>query len=240
MAIIFFDTETTGNGGEDRLCQLAAKERGVSHAILNAIYKPPLPIAIEAMAIHHITEKMAAARPLFKDSPEYGEIKSLFEHDDTIGVAHNATFDVGMLGREGITPRNIICTYKVASAIDTESEIPKYQLQYLRYLWGIEIEATAHDAMGDVMVLEAVFEKLLHMMIAKYGNEEAALAEMLAISSRPMLFTTIRFGKHKGKRIEDIARADRSYLEWLLNQKKLEPAGEADWIYTLEHYLGRA
>ena len=65
MKIIFFDTETTGNGDTDRLCQLAVKERGVSAPILNATYKPPLPISIESMAIHHITEKMVAARPLF-------------------------------------------------------------------------------------------------------------------------------------------------------------------------------
>jgi uncharacterized protein (DUF3820 family) len=59
----------------------------------------------------------------------------------------------------------------------------------------------------------------------------------MVISQRPMLFTTIRFGKHNGKRLEDIAKEDKGYLEWLLRTKKQEPAGETDWIYTLEHYL---
>jgi hypothetical protein len=62
---------------------------------------------------------------------------------------------------------------------------------------------------------------------------------MIRISAEPMLFTTIRFGKHKGKRIEDVVRADRSYIEWLLKEKKKEPQGEADWIYSLEHYLAQ-
>lgn len=238
MNIIFFDTETTGNTEDDRLCQLAVKKRGAVEPILDAMYKPPLPISIESMAIHHITEKMVADRPAFMDAPEYGRIKELFEDDETISVAHNVAFDVSMLAREDISPRNVICTYKVASALDPNDLIPNYRLQYLRYLLGIEIEASAHDAYGDVLVLEALFERLLAKMVETHGGEGPALAEMIAISSRPLLFTSIRFGKHKGKRLEDVARLDRPYLEWLLAQKKLEPVAEADWIYSIEYHLG--
>ncbi len=237
VGIIFFDTETTGIGEQDRLCQLAVKERGVPSPLINAIYKPPLPISIEAMAVHHITEKMAADRSAFNEAEEFDQIKTLFEHDQTIAVAHNAAFDIGMLSREGITPARVICTYKVATALDPNGLIPRYQLQYLRYLLNLEVEATAHDAFGDVMVLEAVFERLLTKMSEQLGSEQAALQQMIEISSRPMLFTTLRFGKHKGKRIEDVAKADRGYLEWLLNEKKKDPSGETDWIYTLEHHL---
>jgi exodeoxyribonuclease X len=62
---LFFDTETTGNMDGDRLVQLGIKERGIAEPLLNALYKPPLPIAYEAMAIHHITEKMVEGRPAF-------------------------------------------------------------------------------------------------------------------------------------------------------------------------------
>ena len=164
----------------------------------------------------------------------------MFEHDDTISVAHNAAFDIGMLAREQIAPRRVICTYKVARILDADEKIGKYQLQYLRYLLGIEISATAHDAFGDVLVLEALFERLLDKMTLQKGSEEAALEEMIQISSRPMLFTTIRFGKYKGKRIEEVALSDPRYLEWLLGEKKKEPVAEADWIYTIEHYLSNS
>jgi DNA polymerase III epsilon subunit-like protein len=240
MKIIFFDTETTGNGDRDRLCQLAIKERGITEPIINALYKPPLPIPIDAMVIHHITEKMVADKPSFQKAPEYPRLKTLFEDDDTICVAHNATFDIGMLSREDIMPKQVICTYKVANALDPNDLIPRYQLQYLRYVLGIDIEAVAHDALGDVIILEAVFERLIQKMIKQQGSEEAALNEMIAISARPLLFSTIRFGKHNGKRLEDVARADPSYLEWLLGQKKQNPVAEQDWIYTLEHYLNRS
>lgn len=237
MRIIFFDTETTGNTDKDRLCQLGIKERGISEPILNSLYKPPLPIKVASMAIHHITGKMVADRPLFKEAQEYKTLKDLFENPETIAVAHNATFDVEMLAREGILPKNIICTYKVAHALDTEGKIEQYRLQYLRYLLGIEIEADAHDAWGDVLVLEKLFERLLDQVKEATGSEEAAIKEMIKISSKPVLFTTLRFGKYNGKQIADVARIDRGYLEWLLTQKRQNPSGEEDWIHTLEYYL---
>jgi exodeoxyribonuclease X len=238
MTLVFFDTETTGNGSEDRLCQLAVKERGIAEPLINTTYRPPIPISFGAMAVHHITEKMIAERPRFVDAPEYGDIKNLFEHPETISVAHNASFDIGMLSREGIVPSRTICTYKVVSALDPEGELEQYKLQYLRYYFGLDIEATAHDALGDVVILEAVFEHLLAWVMKEIGSEEAAIAEMIAISSRPKLFTTIRFGKYRGKRVEEIAQTDPSYLQWLLREKKKDPAGEEDWIYTLEQYVG--
>ena len=235
--IIFFDTETTGNGETDRLCQLAVKEQYIDEPLVNALYKPPVPISIESMAIHHITEKMVAGKPAFKNSPEYQSIKDLFESTETIAIAHNAAFDLAMLAREGIVPKKVICTYKVAYELDPNDTLPNYRLQYLRYLLNLDVEAEAHDALGDVIVLEALFERFFKKMVERHGTEEAALEAMLAISARPLLFTTLRFGKYNGKRIEDIARIDPSYLRWLLEQKKQSPAGEEDWIYTLEHYL---
>lgn len=237
MRIIFFDTETTGNQNDDRLCQLAIKDRGVEAPILNQLYKPPRPIPIEAMAIHHITERMVADKPAFVHAPEYAQLKELFEDPNTIAVAHNASFDIGMLLREGITPARTICTYKVANALDPNDLIPNYRLQYLRYLLDLNVEGTAHDAWGDVVVLEALFERLLVKMVKQQGSDDAALQEMFRVSSLPLLFTTIRFGKYNGKRLQDVARQDPEYLRWLLGQKKQNPEAETDWIYTLEHFL---
>ena len=237
MQILFLDTETTGNIDKDRLCQLAVKERYRDEPLIHALYKPPVPISIESMAIHHITEKMVADRPAFLESPEYASLKDLFENEEIISVAHNAAFDIAMLGREDIAPRQTVCTYKAAYELDPNDTLPNYRLQYLRYLLGLEVEAEAHDAWGDVLVLEALFERLLQKMVGRHGTEEAALDAMLTISARPLLFTTLRFGKHAGKRLEDIAKTDSGYLEWLLAQKKQNPVAEADWIYTLEHYL---
>lgn len=237
--IIFFDTETTDDVTKGRLIQLGIKERGVEKPVLNAMYLPPTPISIDSMAVHHITPKIIGDRPLFLDAPEYAKTKALFEAGDTIAVAHNAAFDVAILKKEDIAVPKAICTMKVARALDPEDKIPSYRLQYLRYFLGIEVEGVnAHDAWGDVVVLEQLFERLLAKMVKEKGTEQEAIKEMLAISARPSLVRTIRFGKYIGRKFVDVLKEDRGYLEWLLKQKQQNPDGDEDMVYSLEEYLG--
>lgn len=237
MNIYFFDTETTGNTHEDRLCQLAVKEHGVAEPLINELYKPPRAIPFEASAVHHITNKMVADKPAFRESPRYNEIKALFESPDTIVVAHNASFDVGMLIAEDIHPTNVICTYKTIHALDGHGEFTQHKLQYLRYALDMELDVPAHDAFADVLVLEKLFDYLLARLIKDGKTEQEALAEMMRISSEPMFMREFTFGKHKGMRVEDVAHVDPGYLSWLLAEKLKNPTGEEDWIYTLKTFV---
>ncbi len=233
--LLFFDTETTGSREDDRLIQIAYKYEDQT---VSELFKAPLPIQIEAMAVHHITNKMLEDKPAFLYSATHKELHDLAHDENTIFVAHNAPFDLGMLKREGIIPLKSICTLKVVRAIDEANKIPSYKLQYLRYLLDIDVEATAHDALGDVLVLEKVYRYLEQEMQKKHGIEnDAAIEMMLEISGKPSLLKHINFGKHKGKTIEEVARTDKGYLEWLYNEKKKNPADETDWLYTLEYYL---
>jgi DNA polymerase III epsilon subunit-like protein len=233
--LLFFDTETTGNRSEDRLCQIAYK---IEDTIASLMFKPPLPIQIDAMTVHHITNKMVDDKPSFLGSESHSFLSEKAKDAETIFIAHNATFDLGIIKREGIEPLNHICTLKVVRAIDSENKIPSYKLQYLRYMLELEIEAVAHDALGDVLVLEKVFDYLLDEVQKKHGvDTDEAIKLMMEISSQPSLMKHINFGKHKGKTIEEVAKSDKGYLEWLYNEKKKNPADEADWLYTLEYYL---
>ena len=236
--LIFFDTETTGNEQKDFLCQIAYKTAGDSFSNL---YKPEIKIPPEASAIHHITNKMVADKLSFKESGDLPKIKELFEDKNSIVVAHNAPFDLIMIKKEGIEPKKFICTLKLARYLDPEEKIGKYNLQYLRYLLDFDIDATAHDALGDVLILEKLFEHLKKkMMESEQLNDDEALEKMLEISSRPLLIKTLNFGKHKGKTVEEVLRTDRSWLEWLLREKeKSDVIEHEDWIYTLKYYLGK-
>ena len=119
---IFLDTETTGSGPADRLCQLAFKTS--DGFTVNDIFNPGMPISIEAMTIHYITNEMVQDKPPFRDSDTWQQIQDLFDSDDNIMVAHNAAFDVGMLTKEGIVPQNVVCTLKLARYLDKEGVIP--------------------------------------------------------------------------------------------------------------------
>jgi DNA polymerase III epsilon subunit-like protein len=113
-------------------------------------------------------------------------------------------------------------------------------LQYLRYLLEIEIDAQAHDALGDVLVLEKLFLYLKNkMMVEENLNENQVLEKMIEISSHPSLLRSFNFGKHLGKKIEEVFKIDRGYLEWLLVQKEASDQIDEDWIYTLKHHLGK-
>ena len=126
-------------------------------------------------------------------------------------VAHNAKFDVDMLEKEGIHPKRIICTLKLARHMDPNGVIPRYSLQYLRYFLGIKIKATTHDALGDILVLEKLFERLFAKMSEDIGPG-AVENKMMDISSKPVLLTRMYFGKHKGAFFKDIPQ---DYLRWL-------------------------
>ncbi len=233
--LIFFDTETTGNTEKDFLCQIAYKS---GDETFEALYKPPTKIPPEASAVHHISNKMIADKPAFSESEDKEKIKSLFEDSNSILIAHNAPFDMVMIKKEGIQPKNFICTLRVVRHLDPEEKIAKYNLQYLRYLLEIEVEAQAHDALGDVLVLEKLFERLKKKIMEKESlSESDALERMMEISSHPSILHTFKFGKYNGKRIEEVAAIDRGYLEWLLEQKLNGDGIDEDWIYTLKHYL---
>ncbi len=235
--IIFFDTETTGNTEKDFLCQIAYK---TGEETFEALYKPPIKIPPEASAVHHISNKMIADKPSFAESGDKEKIKELFEDTNSIVVAHNAPFDLVMFKKEGIEPKNFICTLRVVRHLDPEEKIAKYNLQYLRYLLEIEVEAQAHDALGDVLVLEKLFERLKKKIMEKENIEESdALERMMEISSHPSILHTFKFGKYNGKRIEEVVKTDRGYLDWLLEQKLNGDGIDEDWIYTLKHFLNR-
>ena len=62
---------------------------------------------------------------------------------------------------------------------------------------------------------------------------------MIEISSHPSLLRAFNFGKYVGKKIAEVAKTDKGYLEWLLREKEKSGQIDEDWIYTLKHYLSR-
>ncbi len=229
MKFIFLDTETTGTGPEDRLCQVAYSY-GEHRA--NSLFKPPVPIQIAAMATSHITNRMVEASEPFIGSHMHKELTELFADPETVFIAHNASFDIDMLKREGIVVPKFICTMKVARSFDEKGDFEKTSLQYLRYFLDVEVpDARAHDAAGDVAVLEVVFSKLLTLMVEKTGlHGDALLNHLIEISVMPSLIRKMPFGKHRGVMMSEIPM---DYLEWLLTTT-LEP----DMKFSVMHFIG--
>jgi len=235
MNLLFLDTETTGLGEGARMVQVAFKS-SLSQEIVHGKFKPPVPIEIGAMAIHHITNKEVESLEGFDDSYIKEALVSLLKK--TVLVAHNAPFDIGILENEGLNVPEFIDTLVCAKHL-IKSE--RHSLQYLRYFLELDVEAQAHDAVGDIIVLEKLYEKLENAAAIKFelDNEEKIHEKMMELSNMPVLIENFSFGKHKGKTFEEVASEDRGYLEWLLKSETGKPKWnqKKELVYTLEHHL---
>lgn len=230
--LIFLDTETTGNDLlSDRLFQVCYKHNG---KMTSEYFKPPVAISVKSQSITHVTNKMVGDKPYFAGGQMQKDLAELFKTH--ILVAHNAVFDIAMLVHEGVSVPRFICTLKLARYLDKNGVIPEYNLQFLRYYLELDVEAQAHEAEDDVKVLEALFKRQYAKMLELHGDHAKVVEEMMKISLEPSLFTLFPFGKHKGKKIEEVIVSDRAYVEWLLEQKLQNP-DDLDWIYTLKFHL---
>lgn len=235
--LIFLDTETTGLSKEDRLCQLAYKH---GDTVVNELFNPGRPIDLGAMSIHHITQEMVDGKPDFSESKEKMALQVLLNDENSIFVAHNAQFDLGMVEREGIVVPKYICTKKIAQYLNADNpDIARATLQYLRYYYGIDLEATAHDALGDIIILEEVFWKLVETALKKSKAKEPSLDKiierMMDITMKPQMLKKMTFGKYKGYEMETILKAEPTYLKWIIDSEKFDE--DKSLIYTCKKLL---
>ena len=173
MKIIILDTETTGSAQSDRICQLSflvCNEDLEIETIYNDLCTPPIPISFEAMAIHHITPEMIEGTSSCKACHSFIKLCEL-NHPSNLLVIQNASFDLGMLEKEGFTSQmQLIDTFRILRAY-YPNDGTSSSLQYKRYQWGLYryeaeqcqqlgITLSAHDALSDVIVLKNLFEKL--------------------------------------------------------------------------------
>ena len=261
--ILFFDTETTGilkdesekvtsNGS---MIQLAYRKLENWKKIdKNMFFNTDTEIEVGSMAVHGIYKKML----LEKTGGEYINDKDREElskvMNENIIVAHNIDFDADVLGKSWISFTDMqIDTLKVAKVLWSEGVLqnskwkdPEYvNLQYLRYffeLYEIQDEnwveecTTAHDAFGDVVVLENVFYSLFDIIKNKLEiSDEEVIEKMISMTNKEfILIKTMRIGKYRGKSFEEVANIDRWYLEWITKADFTE-----DIKYTCKVWLGQ-
>lgn len=213
------DTETTSFEGG--ICELASVDI-VDGQICNPMsdfVKPPEPITVGAMAVHHITDAMVA------DAPPIDDVVGRYQ-GASVYVAHNAAFDRPKLPQ--ITAP-WICTLKLARKLYPELE--SHSNQYLRYHFMLEVDVPeglhAHRALYDCYVTAA-------LLIRLNRDVKMTIAQMREITVLPSLLHAMRFGKHKGKTFEWIAANDQGWVRWALSN--MQDADE-DLKFTLQHYL---
>ncbi len=232
--LVILDTETTGVLEEDRIIQLSylvTDFNGKIEEVHNEFCQAPLISKFDAMAIHHITPEMLEGKPRCQDLKGFARLQEL-NTPENIFIIQSADFDLGMLSKEGFESKmKLVDTFRIHRYFYHEDP---HGLQYNRYALGLYkkeaqqmqdlgVQIAAHDALGDVIVLKNFYDHLLN-------NHEQDM--MVQMCSKPILMEIMPFGKHKGKRIEEVALMERRSLAYMLETFDLD----MDLKYSFEHY----
>jgi len=235
---LVLDTETTSlDHQEAEIIQYASSN--VLHVletiateeydVPNSFHEPEKTIPPEISAITSITNRMVKGHEPFKDAQP--RIQTEFDQYKYF-VAHNAFYDSGVLSAHGMKLPAAFCTMRMARKLFADDEkVTAHNLSYLRYALDLPISDTlpAHLADADVMVTGILFYTLLEKAIVDGfididaddigGQLEVWLEE-------PIIVTKMMFGKHKGKKLEEVPL---SYWQWAL--ENFDSLNEEDSAY---------
>ncbi len=240
---ILFDTETTGNQDEDRIIQIGAmviNGKGKIE-IYDELCSSAVPIKIEAMEVHNITPELIEGKRPFKETLFYSNLQLLNSPKNYL-IAHNIKFDLGMLIKEGfINQMQLIDTLRCSKHLFPES--PYHRLQYFRYSLGLykyeqneaqkyNIGVTAHNAIGDVLIMKLLLSKLV-AKVREYYPDIHPIKKLVELTKQPVMLQEFKFGKYNGEKIETIARKDIGYIKWMYKNMELDE----DMQFTLEYIL---
>jgi len=232
--LVILDTETTGVLEEDRIIQLSylvTDFDGNIEEVHNEFCQAPLPSKFDSMAIHHITPEMIEGKPSCQELKGFARLHEL-NTPENIFIIQSADFDLGMLAKEGFESKmKLVDTFRIHRYFYHEDP---HGLQYNRYALGLYkkeaqqmqdlgVQIAAHDALGDVIVLKNFYDHLLN------NHAQEMMVEMC---SKPILMEIMPFGKHKGKRIEEVALMERRSLSYMLDTFDLD----MDLKYSFQHY----
>ena len=240
--LAFFDLETTGlNIAHDRIVEIAILKIEASgksenyHALLN----PEMHISEESASVHGYTDALVADKPTFREKAK--EIADFIGNADLAGY-NILKFDLPLLMEEFL---RVGCDFSLEGRdfIDVMNIFMKMEPRTLkgayRFFCHAELEG-AHGAFADT---EATYE-VLKAMLDRYDgvpyedakgnklqgpvNDVPELAQFSSHHRNADLCGQIiyddqgkevfQFGKHKGKRVEDVFRSiDRNYYDWMMN-----------------------
>ena len=241
---VLFDTETTGGNEEDRIIQIGSMIVDAKEPIevYDELCSCEVPIKLEAMEVHNITPDLLENKPKFIDSNFYKRLNELNSSENFL-IAHNIPFDLGMLQKEGFKNKfTLIDTLRCARHLLDNS--PYHRLQYLRYsleLYKNELDEAnkhnitikAHDAIGDVLVMKLLLSKLVALAKDQFPQTNP-MQKLVELTKQPIFIKTFKFGKYKGRSIEEICDEDIGYINWFMKSLELDE----DMKYTLDKIMG--
>ena len=239
--LAFFDLETTGlNTTTDRIVEISILKINVNgqEEQRSWLLNPEIPISKEASEVTGYTDEFVADKPTFREKAN--EISAFIGNADLAGY-NILKFDVPILVEEFLRVDNDF-DIKGRNLIDVMNIFMKMEPRTLkgayRFFCHAELEG-AHGAGADTKATYDVLKAMLDRYdgveyedskgVKSQGptNDMKQLSEFSAHHKNADLSGQIifddegkevfMFGKHKGKRVEDVFRQEPPYYSWIMN-----------------------
>lgn len=225
--IVFFDLESTGlNPVTDRIVEISmlkihpdGKEEEYTQRI-----NPTVPISPESSKVHGIYDQDVADMPTFQKASR--QIHDFLKGCDLGGYNSNR-FDIPLLAEE-FARAGVEIDIKKVKMVDVQviffKQEPRTLAGAYKFYCDKDLEG-AHSARADV---KATWE-ILRAQVEKYddlGDDIESLsglsgADNIADLAGRLVYddeknVLFNFGKHKGKRVDNIFRREPSYYDWMM------------------------
>lgn len=225
--IAFIDLETTGISlSADRIVEIAIIKISPdgSRLVKRKLINPEMPIPKATTEIHGITDEMVKDAPTFKQSGN--EIKMFIENCDLGGYNSNR-FDIPILMEEflragmdvDLSTRKMIDVQHIFYTMEPRTLTAAYKFFCEKEL------VDAHSAEKDV---EATIDVLM-AQLKRYENLGDTVDSILSVIGEDKIVDYARrfsfddkgneifnFGKHKGRQVKDVLRAEPQYYDWMM------------------------
>jgi DNA polymerase-3 subunit epsilon len=238
--LAFFDLETTGtNNVADRICEISVIKLNPDGSKEVATWRvhPGIPIPLESSLVHGIYDEHVKDEKRFK---ELGQDIAEFIGDSDLAGYNSNKFDIPMLMEEflragvvfDLDNRHFVDVQNIFHQMEQRTLKAAYQFYCDKQI--INAHSAEADTRATMEVLLAQIEKYENMewedkkgnkSVPVVGNVEAL--HKFTNLSRPVDFAgrmvyseegeeLINFGKHKGKRVEDVFNVEPSYYSWMM------------------------
>ena len=225
--ICFFDLETTGiDITKDRIVEISILKvyPNGNKESKTWLVNPTIPIPKAASDVHGITDERVADEPTFKELAK--QIHNMIKDSDLAGY-NSDRFDIPLLAEEMLRAE-VDFDLGNRVSVDVQTIFHKMEQRTLsaayKFYCGKDL-IDAHTASADT---NATYE-ILKAQLDRYDNLENNIKKLSEFTYRKQIADfagfigyndkgeeIFTFGKHKGKRVEDIFDEEPGYFGWLL------------------------
>ena len=225
--ICFFDLETTGiDITKDRIVEISILKvyPNGNKESKTWLVNPTIPIPKAASDVHGITDERVASEPTFKELAK--QIHNMIKDSDLAGY-NSDRFDIPLLAEEMLRAE-VDFDLGNRVSVDVQTIFHKMEQRTLsaayKFYCGKDL-IDAHTASADT---NATYE-ILKAQLDRYDSLENNIKKLSEFTYRKQIADfagfigyndkgeeIFTFGKHKGKRVEDIFDEEPGYFGWLL------------------------